>query len=137
MNKRTIGSKYEDIAARFLEYCGYDIICKNFRCRDGEIDIIARDGDILVFAEVKYRSTAAYGFPAEAVNAKKQQKIRAVARQYLSGTDAGGSRKVSSGSSSSSGDTVNTCSRRKSYKGIRFDVVEILGDKIRVLKDCF
>ena len=74
-NKRETGAEYEKKAARYLESCGYKIISSNFRCRAGEIDLIARDGRYLVFIEVKYRVNAQMGEPQEAVDTKKQQKI--------------------------------------------------------------
>ena len=74
-NKRETGAEYEKKAARYLESCGYKIISSNFRCRAGEIDLIARDGRYLVFIEVKYRRDNSCGTPLEAVHAKKQKRI--------------------------------------------------------------
>lgn len=54
-NRRAIGTEYETLACEYLTRHGYQILCRNFRCRQGEIDIIARDRDYLVFIEVKYR----------------------------------------------------------------------------------
>lgn len=62
-NRRQIGTEEEALAAVFLKAQGYEILEQNFRCRLGEIDIIARDGSALVFIEVKYRRNAAYGTP--------------------------------------------------------------------------
>ena len=59
MNKRKIGSRYEEAAAAFLQKQGFRILGKNFRCRQGEIDLVCREGKELVFTEVKYRSDAA------------------------------------------------------------------------------
>ncbi len=56
-NKRQTGAAYEEQAARFLLEQGYQILERNYRCRQGEIDVIARDGSYLVFVEVKYRSS--------------------------------------------------------------------------------
>ncbi|MGN0317259.1 MAG: YraN family protein [Lachnospira sp.] len=86
-NKRQIGTKYEEIACKYLIDKGYIIIETNFRCKLGEIDIIARipaDGTI-VFCEVKYRKNNLYGTSLEAVNYKKQATIRKVASYYLIG----------------------------------------------------
>lgn len=83
MNKRKIGAFYEEQAAQYLEGKGYCILEKNFRCRQGEIDLIARDGDTLVFVEVKYRMNDVCGEPEEAVDFRKQKKIRRVAEYYL------------------------------------------------------
>ena len=81
-NKRETGAEYEKKTARYLESCGYKIISSNFRCRAGEIDLIARDGRYLVFIEVKYRVNAQMGEPQEAVDTKKQQKISRTAAYY-------------------------------------------------------
>ena len=70
-NKRQTGSFYEDRAAEYLESIGYDILCRNFYGKGGEIDIVAKDNETLVFVEVKYRSSVRYGFPEEAVTAFK------------------------------------------------------------------
>ena len=56
MNRRETGSRYEKQAAVYLEQKGYEILEMNFRCRRGEIDLVARDGEYLVFVEVKYRA---------------------------------------------------------------------------------
>lgn len=75
-NKRQTGSFYEDKAAEYLESIGYDIICRNFYGKGGEIDIVAKDNEALVFVEVKYRSSVRYGFPEEAVDYRKQYRIK-------------------------------------------------------------
>ena len=69
-NKRQTGAKYEQAAGFYLEQQGYEIIEYNYRCRFGEIDIIAKDGSYLVFCEVKYRSCKGKGSPLEAVDAR-------------------------------------------------------------------
>lgn len=83
MNKRETGSTYESVAARYLEEQGYMILERNFRCRNGEIDIIAKDGQCLCFTEVKYRRTTRYGYPADAVSPYKQHIIQKAAAYYL------------------------------------------------------
>ncbi|MGN0362778.1 MAG: YraN family protein [Bilifractor sp.] len=86
MNKRRTGSGYELMAARYLEDNGYVILRQNFRCRMGEIDLIARDEaseqHCIVFVEVKYRRNAGSGLPEEAVHAQKQQRICRVADYF-------------------------------------------------------
>lgn len=67
----------------YLRSEGYDILAVNYRCRLGEIDIIAKDGEELCFVEVKYRSSLRYGFSLEAVDFAKQRKIRKTAMYYL------------------------------------------------------
>lgn len=83
MNKREVGSRKEDTAARYLEQIGMRILCRNYSCYRGEIDLIARDGDYLVFVEVKYRYNDRYGWGEAHVTRVKQQKIVKVAKQYL------------------------------------------------------
>ncbi len=83
MNKRTLGSRYEQVAAAYLSRKGFQLREMNFRCRIGEIDLILEDGDTLVFAEVKYRSTNACGVGEEHVDKRKQQVIGRVAAYYL------------------------------------------------------
>jgi putative endonuclease len=82
-NNRKLGSEYETLAAEYLRTQHYEILERNFRCRQGEIDIIARDGEYLCFVEVKYRANGEAGRAADAVNYRKQQKIVRVAEYYL------------------------------------------------------
>ena len=81
--KKTYGSLGERAAAEFLKKAGHKIIEANYTCKIGEADIISRDGEYIVFSEVKTRRSDAYGTPAEAVNFYKQRKIVAVANWYL------------------------------------------------------
>ena len=74
-NNRAKGSRYEDRAAAFLENVGMTILERNYRCKAGEIDIIARDDKTVCFVEVKFRNSLKSGFPAEAVGIRKQQRI--------------------------------------------------------------
>ncbi|NLW25153.1 MAG: YraN family protein [Clostridia bacterium] len=80
---KELGNLGENLAMEKLKDMGYKIICRNFTCRLGEIDIIAQDKDILVFIEVRSRKADTYGFPSETVNFRKQQKLRKVAQYYL------------------------------------------------------
>lgn len=82
-NKRQIGAGYERQAGAYLKEQGYDIVEYNYRCRKGEIDIIAREGDYLVFCEVKYRRNEDSGDPSEAVDIRKQRRISRCAAYYL------------------------------------------------------
>lgn len=82
-NKRETGTRYEEAAADYLRQRGLSILEQNYRCREGEIDLIAKDGSYLVFVEVKYRKDTAKGYPAEAVDHYKQQHILKTARYYL------------------------------------------------------
>ena len=74
-NCREIGAEYENRAVIFLKEKGYQIIKQNFRCRQGEIDIIAKDGEYLVFTEVKYRKNAYQGAALEAVTMQKHMHV--------------------------------------------------------------
>lgn len=81
--RQGLGRLGERLAAEKLSDAGYQILERNFRCRYGEIDIIARDGEDLVFVEVKTRRGNAYGLPEEAVTWRKQRTIIQVAEYYL------------------------------------------------------
>ncbi|MBC8413016.1 YraN family protein, partial [bacterium] len=78
-----LGQKGEEFAVKFLLTQGYRIIEKNYKNAIGEIDIIAGDGSVLVFVEVKTRESIQYGHPFEAVNRRKRKKIANVALIYL------------------------------------------------------
>lgn len=81
--KHAIGQAYEEMAVSYLRLHGYEIIERNFRYRQGEIDIVAKEKDTYVFCEVKYRTTAEGGYPEESVSAGKQRRICASALYYL------------------------------------------------------
>lgn len=85
---RTRGVEAEQAAARFLEGQGLAIVARNYRTRFGEVDLIARDGPVLVFVEVRARRSAAYGGAAASVGAAKQRRIVSAARHYLGRTGA-------------------------------------------------
>ncbi len=103
MNNREVGKIFELYAINYLKSKGYIILNHQFRCKVGEIDIVCQRDSIIVFVEVKYRKNIKSGYPREAVNYKKQNKIRKVAQYYIlknSITD----------------------------KDFRFDVIEIIGE---------
>ena len=79
-NKRKTGTDCEARAAAFLESRGVQILCRNYRTRYGEVDLIGLDGPYLIFVEVKYRSSGKMGSPLEAVDYRKRQKIMQTAR---------------------------------------------------------
>lgn len=81
--KDAVGRHGEELAARHLEAAGLRILARNWRCREGELDIVARDGSVLVFAEVKTRSSLAFGLPAEAVDRAKSTRIRHLALRWI------------------------------------------------------
>ena len=82
-NNVEVGSYGQKLAERYLSDEGFCIIERNFRCRSGEIDLVARDGDYIVFIEVKYRRSLVHGYPREAVGYHKQRHIRRVAQYYI------------------------------------------------------
>jgi putative endonuclease len=89
VNRTQRGREGEDAAARYLESLGYRILRRNLRGPDGEIDILARDGNVLTFVEVKARTTRNFGSALSAVDARKRARIRALAADYLQFLPAG------------------------------------------------
>ncbi|MCR4430156.1 MAG: YraN family protein [Tepidanaerobacteraceae bacterium] len=89
MDNKKIGAMGEKRALEFLKRNNYHILAGNYRCRQGEIDIIAKQGSTLVFVEVKTRSSLAFGLGMEAVNHSKQQKIRKAAMNFLNDNKVG------------------------------------------------
>ena len=114
MNTREVGTKYEGIAAEYLEKKGYVILERNFRGRAAEADIVAKDGDTYVFVEVKYRASTVSGNPLEAVTFAKQKKVSAAALYYM------GIHKLVPDATS-----------------IRFDVIGITGEEITHIENAF
>lgn len=114
MNNRRIelGKKGEDISVKFLKKQGYEIIERNYRCSLGEIDIIAKDKNILCFVEVKMRNTKEYGLPEEAIDGYKQKNLARVALTYLK-------------------------QKRIYEQDLRFDIVSVYPDRIQLIKDAF
>ncbi len=112
MNNKILGFKGEQIAKQYLIKKKYQILESNYKVDIGEIDIIAKQKDITVFVEVKTRSSNFYGYPREAVNLYKQNKIRKVALTYLK-------------------------MMKNVDSKIRFDVIEILEDKVIHIENAF
>lgn len=83
INKKELGNIGEEISCQYLKKIGYQIVERNFTCRQGEIDIIAKDKKEYVFMEVKTRSSLCYGRPIEAVNSYKQKHIYKSTKYYL------------------------------------------------------
>lgn len=113
MNKRQTGAAAEDCAAKYLCGQGMRIVQRNYRCRQGEIDIIGYHEGYLVFVEVKYRSTAGRGCAEEAVGAAKQRQICRVA------------------------DVYRYVHRVSSSVPVRYDVLAIQGEVIRWYQNAF
>lgn len=82
-NHVALGKHGEELASGYLKKKGYSIITRNYRKRFGEVDIIARDGDTLVFVEVKTRRSRQFGSGMEAVDLRKQQQLSRIAQDYL------------------------------------------------------
>ena len=108
-----VGDSKELLACRYLSEQGAHILERNFRCRQGEVDIIAKDGDVLCFIEVKYRSGTSQGGAAAAVTYAKQRAISKAALFYLMKHDM-------------SADVA-----------MRFDVVTIDGENHKIIKNAF
>jgi putative endonuclease len=110
------GKRGEELAATYLAEAGYRIIEHNYRCLFGEIDIVAEDGETLVFVEVKSRRSDAYGDPQLAVGHQKQKKISRVAMHYLE-------------------------EKRLCHRPARFDVVAVkllhTGHRIELIRNAF
>jgi putative endonuclease len=84
--RQALGAYGERVAARHLQDQGLVLLHQNWRCPEGEVDLVLRDGDDLVFCEVKTRRGAAFGTPAEAVGHRKQRKLRRLACLWLEET---------------------------------------------------
>lgn len=81
--RQILGSWGEKFAREYLEEQGLDFVMQNFLCKMGEIDLIMRDGKVLVFVEVRVRHTQKHGDPLESINYRKQLKVRRTAEFYL------------------------------------------------------
>lgn len=84
---RALGAWGESKAAAYLRRRGYKIVARNYRCRSGELDIVARKRDILAFVEVKLRKNDDFGSAREYVTAQKQQRVLGAAKHYLARSD--------------------------------------------------
>ena len=106
------GASAESAAVQLLVDAGYRIVERNFRCKAGELDIVARDGDVLVFVEVRSRSDDEHGCAAEMIGTAKQRRVARVARYYL-GT------------------------AQPEFDECRFDIVGITAEESFLLRDAF
>jgi putative endonuclease len=110
--RRALGARGEALAARWYEARGYTVIDRNWRCREGEIDLVLARGTTIVICEVKTRSSAAYGTPAEAVTRTKQLRLRRLAMRWVDAHEVRPS-------------------------GLRFDVVGVVGTTVEVIEAAF
>ncbi len=101
------------MAAQWYEAAGYQVEARNWRCREGEIDLVVRRGRCVVFCEVKTRTTDAFGAPAEAVGRAKRARIRRLAARWLAEESALRARQI------------------------RFDVVAVVGTSVEVIEGAF
>ena len=114
--RAALGRSGEDLAAAWYEEHGYEVLERNWRRREGEVDLIARQGRTVAFCEVKTRTSDAYGTAAEAVLPAKQKRIRRLASRWLAElTPASG----------------------RALVDVRFDVVGITAGEVDVIEDAF
>lgn len=113
MNKVITGRTYEEKAAEYLKQQGVRLIASNFRCRQGEIDLIGLHENCLVFFEVKYRKDGRCGMPEEAVGVSKQRKICRTS------------------------DYFRVSNKQYQHMQVRFDVIAVLGEEITWHKNAF
>ena len=106
----------EELVADFYQRDGYEIIARNWHCREGELDLVAllQIGEVrtIVIVEVRARATNCFGSPFESVTLPKQKKLRSATKKFLAG-EVG------------------------SYRSVRFDVASVLGAKIEIVRDAF
>jgi putative endonuclease len=110
--RRALGVKGEDAVAAWYQAKGYEIVARNWRCREGEVDLIVRNGRVFVFCEVKTRTSVAFGAPVEAVTMRKQLRLRKLAAKWLR----------------------ESTERRGD---VRFDVASVLAGEIEVVEGAF
>ena len=110
--RQALGARGEAQAARWYTEHGYEVMARNWRCREGEIDLIVRRQRTIVFCEVKTRTSDAFGLPAEAVTRAERERLRHLAAKWLEESPV---RPV----------------------GIRFDVAAILDGQLEIIEGCF
>ena len=111
--RRLLGTAGEDAVAAWYEARGYVVVARNWRCRDGELDLVLAAGRVYVFCEVKTRTSDAFGAPVEAVTHTKQARIRRLAARWLEEAAPHPAREI------------------------RFDVASVLGDGVEVIEGAF
>lgn len=109
---RALGAAGEDHAARWYRRRGYRVLDRNWRCPDGELDLVLCRGDVLVVCEVKTRTTERYGTPAEAVTPAKQFRVRRLASRWLT-------------------------EHRQRYRRLRFDIAGVENRRVSVIEGAF
>ena len=111
-HNRVLGISGEDAAAAWYEAQGYEVVERNWRCRDGELDLIVRNGRTFVFCEVKSRTSTRFGAPVEAITRQKQARLRRLAARWLEESPI-------------------------RAREIRFDVASVLSGSIEILQGAF
>jgi putative endonuclease len=114
--RQRLGARGEQLAAEWYQARGHRVVARNWRCREGEIDLVVwSTGGDLVICEVKTRSSTRFGIPAEAVNHAKQQRLRRLALAFVAAhADAVAGR-----------------------RGLRFDVASVTGGRVEVIEAAF
>ncbi|MDQ2754189.1 MAG: YraN family protein [Actinomycetota bacterium] len=115
-SRRALGTSGEDTAARWYLDSGFEVVARNWRCGQGELDLVVRRRRLYVFCEVKTRRGDGFGVPAEAVTPAKQARIRRLAARWLAEAALGNAPRPAQ---------------------VRFDVVAILGGRIEVIEGAF
>lgn len=110
--RQKLGAHGERLAARRYEELGFEVVARNWRCSAGELDLVLRGPGVLVFAEVKTRSSDRFGVPAEAVTPAKQRRIHRLAQRFCAETG-------------------------ERARALRFDVVSVLRGRVEILEGCF
>jgi putative endonuclease len=116
--KKALGKAGEDMAVAWYEARGYQVLARNWSCRDGELDIVLGRGRLRVFCEVKARSSGAFGLPAEAVGPLKQARVRRLAALWFAGRSHGGVGARGGGP-------------------VRFDVASVLDGEVGIIEGAF
>jgi putative endonuclease len=117
--RRQVGADGEAAVAHWYEAAGYDVLDRNWRVRDGELDLVVQRDGVVVFCEVKTRRSDRFGLPVEAVTARKQQRLRLLAARWLDGRGTGAG-----------------------HRALRFDVASVVPDgaggwRVDVLQQAF
>lgn len=110
--RRLLGASGEEAVASWYVARGYEVVARNWRCREGELDLVVRDGRTFVFCEVKTRTSDAFGAPVEAVTRAKQARVRRLAARWLADAPV-------------------------HPREIRFDVASVTGAGVEVLEGAF
>lgn len=111
-DSRRLGQYGEALAAQWYEQRGYKVLSRNWRCSDGEIDLVLADSSAIIVCEVKTRSSERFGSPLEAVGIDKQRRLRRLALRWLVEADIHAS-------------------------DVRFDVVAVVGRRVEVIEGAF